>query len=82
MEWRANGAAFIGSVNLQDGREANVVLVAGRDNPKGAMIIAPANGGSPEPLHSYLALLTPEQVIDILCAQECRFGTALTGQPE
>ena len=77
MTWRTQGAAQVASAHLNDGRSANVVIVAGRENPKGVMIIAPADGGAPEPLRAHLDALSPEQTIDILCAQERYFGTAL-----
>lgn len=53
------------------------MLMASRENPKGAMLVlSPADGGPVKtlPLSEGLTLLSPDQVIDILCAQERAFG--------
>jgi len=67
----------VGNLSLLDGRQANVVLVGPRENPKGATLVLPAEGGGPVralPLAEGIELLHPETVIDIICMQERVYG--------
>ena len=69
----------MGVVSLVDGGWGNVVLVGSRQNPKGAVLILPEEGGkqtSTMPLREGLTLLHTSSVIDILCMQERTFGTS------
>ncbi len=64
---------------LVDGRQANIVLVGPRNNPKGAVLVMPPQGNGPLPtlpLTEGLELLHPEAVIDIFAMQERAFGEA------
>lgn len=69
----------MGTLQLSDGRAANVVLVGSRQNAKGAVLLVPGIQGQVEtfPLSSGLDVLHPQHVIDILLLQERAFG--LTG---
>lgn len=71
ISWRQQGAAYVAAVQLKDGRTAKVVLVAGRANPRGAVVVATDSQGAaaPIPLMECLELLTPAQVIQILSKQ-------------
>jgi hypothetical protein len=77
ISWTKQGNAIVGSVHLLSGAQAQVALVAGRENPKGAVIIQPkADGSGAESvaLSTCLDALAPETVIDIICAQERAYG--------
>jgi len=85
--WQKHGAAWVAALRLVDGRSGKAVVVAGRDNPKGAMIVLPpagsAGGTVPSiPLTDAYDLLTPLQIIDVLCLQERAFGTNELEPPE
>jgi hypothetical protein len=85
IAWQRQGAAIVGTVTLATGRTGKAVVVAARDNPKGAMIIAPgANPGEmrPVPLRDQLDALEPTAVIEILCMQERVFGSAPLPPPD
>jgi hypothetical protein len=67
----------VGTLSLQDGRAANVVLIGPRENPRGATLVLPGEGGGPVravPLAQGLGLLHPQTVIDIICMQERLYG--------
>ena len=77
ISWKKQGAAIVGGLSLQDGRAANVVLVGSRQNPKGAVVVAPAaDGGQLQTLmlNDALDWLAPSSVIEIMCMQELVFG--------
>ena len=64
-------------LTLLDGRQANIVLVGSRENPKGATLVVPGEGGGPVsalPLADAVNLLHPQQVIDIICMQQRVYG--------
>lgn len=76
--WVKQGPAVIATLSFLDGSRGRIVLMAGRDNPKGAMlVVSPLEGGPVKtlPLAQGLHLLTPDQTVDILCAQERAFGS-------
>jgi hypothetical protein len=77
IHWQKQGAAWVGTLKLGDGNAANIVLLGGRDNPKGAVLVTAARGGSPEKrvLGGVLELLSPRQAIEILCMQQRAFGS-------
>lgn len=52
------------------------MIVAGRDNPKGAMVVLSEGGqaADPVPLPSCLDRLLPEDVVAVLSIQERAFG--------
>lgn len=67
----------MGVLTLPDGRVCNVVLVGARQNPKGAAVVLPGEGGAgPQTmmLAGALTLFHPRQLTDILCTQERVFG--------
>lgn len=67
----------MGRVLFQDGRAGSVVLVGSRKNPKGAVVVMPAdNGGAVRtlPLPEALDALHPATVVDVLATQERVFG--------
>jgi len=62
---------------LLDNRQANIVLVGARQNPKGAIVVLPGEAGGAVqtlPLSMALNLIHPAHVIEILCMQERAFG--------
>lgn len=63
-------------MSLVDGRRANVVLVGSRQNVKGAVLVAPEEGGTVQtmPLASGVHLLHPAHLLEVLCMQERAFG--------
>ncbi len=76
IHWQKQGAAWIGTLKLGSGNAANIVLMGGRDNPKGAVLVTATQGGPPEkrPLGGILDLLSPRQTIEVLCMQQRAFG--------
>jgi hypothetical protein len=65
-------------VGVGDGRRGVCVLVAPRGTPKGAsLLLKSADGEAVETwaLEDVLEILTPEQAVDILCAQQRTFDT-------
>lgn len=83
IAWRRQGAAVVGSLTLPDGQKGNVVLVGGRDNPRGAAIVLPGAAGAPRtlPFEGNAGLLHPQQVAELVCMQERVFGTAGLPKP-
>lgn len=85
ITFKRQGATFIGAFPLSDGRKAQAVIIDGRKNSKGAvLVVSKGPGDQPEaaPVDQSLALLTAEQVIDIVCMQERAFGDSGLGRPE
>ena len=85
ITWQRQGAAIVGAVKLASGRAGRVVIVAARDNPKGAMLIAPGAAPGemrPSPLQDDLDALEPTALIEILCMQERVFGNAPLPPPD
>ena len=78
IRWQKQGAAWVGTLKLGDGDAANIVLLGGRDNPKGAVLVTASQGGAPDKraLGSVLDLLSPKQTIEILCMQQRAFGSS------
>jgi hypothetical protein len=78
--WKKQGAGWVGTVPLKDGRRGNIVLVDSRQNPKGAILVTPNGEETGEvatvPLSSALHGLHPAHVIEALCMQERAFGTS------
>ncbi len=84
MDWSRQGGAVVSPARLADGRVAKVVLVAGRGNPKGAMLIladAPTAQNA-YPVSKMLAAMHPADAADILCMQERIFGVAALEAPD
>ena len=85
ITWRKQGAAVVGAFSLADGRESKIVLVAGRDNSRGAMVVSATSGGEtvePVPLSECLETLEPGSVIEVLCMQERVFGDSGLEAPD
>jgi len=76
IAWKRQGAALVGSLSLTDGAKGKAVLVAGRDNPKGAMVVVSEGGqaADPVPFQNCLDRLLPEDVAALLAVQERAFG--------
>jgi hypothetical protein len=74
--WKRQGAALVGSLSFSDGARGKAVIVAGRDNPKGAMVVLSESGeaADPVPLPNCLDRLRPEDVVSLLSVQERAFG--------
>lgn len=73
------GAAWVGALTLEDGRQGNVVLVGPRDNPKGAVLVLPAEtAGETETIafNAGIGNLSEGAIVDILCMQERAFGSS------
>lgn len=69
----------MGTLTLNDGRKGNAVLVGARQNPKGAAVVLPGEGGGPPKtvlLSEALHMLHLQQLADLLCMQERAFGDA------
>ncbi len=71
-------------MTLRDGRKGNVVVVAPRKNPKGAVLVMPKGAGEvlAVPISEALALLKPSTVVDVLCLQERAFGASGLTPPQ
>lgn len=84
MNWSRQGGAVVSPVRLTDGREGKVVLVAGRENPKGAIIVLAdaASGSNAFPLPTLLSALQPDTTADILCMQERAFAATALPAPD
>lgn len=78
IDWTKKGEAVVGTLSLTDGRTGNAVVIGGRDNPRGVVIVA-VKDGSDEPesvsLTEATALIGPQDVVDILAIQERLHGT-------
>ncbi len=85
IEWTEQGAAAVGQVVLRDGRPGGVVLVAPRNNAKGATIVLPPaeTGAKPvmAPFSEGMAHLRPADIVEILAMQERLFGTSGLPRP-
>lgn len=69
----------MGRLALTDTRQANIVLVGARQNPKGAVLVLPGEAGAPvqtAPFPTALALVHPANAVEILCMQERVFGNS------
>ena len=85
ITWRRQGAAAVGTLQLIDGRPANVVLVGARDNPRGAAVaVRRADTGAVEtvPLAALYDALHPMDLTAVLCMQERVFGASPLPPPE
>ncbi|GMW00434.1 MAG: hypothetical protein AMXMBFR84_15710 [Candidatus Hydrogenedentota bacterium] len=85
MVWKRQGAAVTTAVILKNGAKGRVVLVAGKENPKGAVMLM--SGGEQgavvtTTLTSHYRDLTQEQLVAILCMQERVFGQSGLTAPE
>ncbi|MCC6696452.1 MAG: hypothetical protein IT365_12545 [Candidatus Hydrogenedentes bacterium] len=77
MEWKRHGAGLVSGIELSDGRTGKVVLIGGRDNPKGAMLVLPSEGEESAkafPIAEVAGVFHPSQLVEVLCAQERAFG--------
>lgn len=75
----------MGALALDDGSWGKVVLVGGRDNPQGALLVlAPEGGGPAKPaaLSDCLDRLHPQDVVEALCMQERVFGESGLQPPD
>lgn len=61
-----------------------MVVVASRQNPKGAVLVMPKGSGEmlTVPLSAALVLLKPATVVDVLCLQERAFGASGLTPPQ
>ena len=79
------GLAVVGEIVFKDGRHGSVVLVAPRNNAKGATLVLPdPQGGKPE-MHGFLQgmeQLFPQDIVQILAMQERLFGDGELPRPE
>lgn len=85
IDWKEQGIAAVGQVTLKDGRQGGIVLVAPRNNAKGATIVLPAaSGGKPDMVAFMegMAHLRPADVVQILAMQERLFGSAGLPRPK
>lgn len=85
IAWQRQGAAIVGSIVLTNGSHGKAVIVAGRDNPKGAMIVtAGAAPGQvvPRPLPESRDELPPGTLIEIICMQERVHGETPLPPPD
>ncbi len=79
LAWKKQGVAFVSSVSLTDGRQGNVGMVGGRGNQRGIAGVLPGTGSGGGALDTKMLtevvdLLTPDQMVEILCMQERAFG--------
>lgn len=85
MNWKQQGSAVVGALDLADGRQATVVLVGARSNPKGAALVTTSGGDaacvSTTPVGECLHLLSAKQVIDVFAMQERVFGNSGLNSP-
>lgn len=85
MNWKKQGPAVVGTLNLSDGRKATVVLVGARSNHNGAALVIASGGGSDSvstvPVSECLPLLSAQQVVDVFMMQERVFGNSGLNSP-
>ena len=84
IDWTKKGEEVVGALSLTDGRTGNAVVVGGRDNPRGVVIVAMKDGSDEPESVSFadaLALIGPQDVIDILAIQERLHGTRGLSHP-
>lgn len=84
IEWKKQGEAVVGGVPLLGGMIGNAVIVGGRNNPKGAVLIVPGeDGGDAETitLNDGYAVLGPGELIEILGMQERLHGSSGLPKP-
>lgn len=77
IDWTKKGEVVVGALSLTDGRTGNAVVVGGRDNPRGVVIVAVKEGSDEPESVSFAeasALIGPQDVIDILAIQERLHG--------
>ncbi len=85
VRWRRQDRAVTGRFTLASGGKANVVLVAGREAERSAVLVIPQpGGGQPKTLllseaHDQIA---PADLVEILCMQERCFGSLGLPVPE
>ena len=73
MDWARQGPAVVGAAPLTDGREARIVVLGYRANPRGAMVVITNElGGAADtrPLADMLDVIHPRVVAEALCMQE------------
>lgn len=76
IHWKRQNEALVGEVPLCMGGQGTVVLVAGRSNPRGAVLVLTGDAGpTPLPFPEAAEYLSAENYIDVLAAQERKFGT-------
>lgn len=79
IEWKKQGEAVVGSIESVDGLKGSAVIVGGRDNARGAVLVLPPSEGA-EPESATIAdasdRLSPDQIIDIACMQERLHGAS------
>lgn len=77
IAWKKQANALVGPLQLTNGQRATVVLVGGRENPRGAAIVmaTEADGKpAPHPLMDHLDLVPLTGLVEILCMQERAYG--------
>jgi hypothetical protein len=84
LTWKLQGPAYAADLRLSDGRAAKGVVVAGRDNPRGMVVLVPAADGAPETLllDQAMVRLAPGDLIELLLMQERAFGASGLPKPE
>lgn len=85
IAWKKQAEAFVGPLQLTHGQRATVVLVGGRENPRGAALVLPsAEGGkpAPAPLADHLEQVPKTALLEILCMQERAFGASGLPMPD
>ena len=78
-EWKQQGTGLVGPLTLTDGTTGRIVLVGPRSAADGAMVVLPGKEGGPvKPLSfpEVLDRVSPATAVEVLCAQERRFGEA------
>ena len=84
LAWKRQGAAFAADLALLDGRQAKVIVVAGRENPKGVALLQPSPDGTTQVLLpvTEFASVPAGDYIEILLLQERVFGNSDLPAPE
>ena len=77
LKWHKQGPAYTAPAHLQDGSQANVVLLGPASNPKALALVLPGPDGKPvsEAFPEAGARLKPADLIQVYCMQERCFGT-------
>ena len=76
LRWTHQGGVWLATLRLTKTQSCKIAIVGPRDNPRGAMVLLPGEGGSvkKQSLADFADQLTPKRYIEILCMQERIFG--------
>lgn len=84
IAWKKQGEAVVGAIESVEGLDGSAVIVGGRENPRGAVLVLPPSEGAEAEsilLADSMGHLRPDQVVDIVCMQERLHGESGLNPP-